>query len=283
MHNLLDILSHSKSYLKKHSVSDYVRSSEEIICKVLKCTRSDLFLYPKKKISIEQKIEIEKLLDKRAIEKMPLAYLLGFVSFIGCKIKLTKDVLIPRMETEELVEKMIKILEKEDLKNKVLWDIATGSGCIGIALKKYFPMLKIVISDISEKGLRVAEENAKANHVDVEIRKGNLFEPFVKQKADFIVSNPPYIAKREIDSLQREVKDHEPILALDGGESGVEFYKRFFQDLEKFLHPKGKVFFEIGSAQKEPLKEIFSKKLFFKMSFFKDLAKRDRFFLLEFE
>jgi len=283
MYNLIDILSHSKSYLKKQKISDYARSAEEIFCMVLKCTRSDLFLYPQKKINITQKIQIEKLLDKRAIEKIPLAYLLGDVSFFGCKIKVTKDVLIPRMETEELVEKMIKILEKEDLKNNVLWDIATGSGCVGIALKKYFPTLKVVISDISEKGLKVAEENAQANHIDVEIRKGDLFEPFEGEKADFIVSNPPYIAKGEIEHLQREVKDHEPILALDGGESGVEFYKRFFQDLEKHLHPNGKVFFEIGESQKETLKEIFSKKIFFKMSFFKDLAKRDRFFLLEFE
>ena len=187
------------------------------------------------------------------------------------------------METEELVEKIIEQLKKEDLKNKVLWDIATGSGCIGIALKKHFPNLKVIVSDISEKALKVAKENAKINHVEIEIRKGDLLESFKGEKAHYIVSNPPYIAKDDMRELQSEVLDHEPILALLAEEAGLEFYKRFFQTLPQHLFSKAKVFFEIGETQKDALKEIFSKNLQFQMSFIKDMAFRDRFFFLEFE
>ena len=280
---LIDILCSSKIYLKKNGVFDFEKSAEEILCFVLNCNRSDLLLFPKKKITSFQEKKIIKLLKKRAVDKVPLAYILGHSDFFGCKIKVTKDVLIPRMETEELVEKIILKLKNEDLKNKILWDIGTGSGCIGIAIKKNLPDLKVIVSDISKKAIAVAKENAKLNFADIQIRMGDLFSPFKGEKAHYIVSNPPYIAKNELEKLQKEVKDHEPILALDGGESGMDFYEKFFQQLPVHIYKKSKVFFEIGENQKEILKETFSKNLFFKMSFEKDMSRRDRFFFLEFE
>jgi len=165
----------------------------------------------------------------------------------------------------------------------VVWDICTGSGCIGVSLKKKNPKAHVVLSDISPAALAVAKQNAMHNEIDVECRLGDLLEPFTGQKADIIVCNPPYISTVEYLDLDSCVKDYEPKLALVGGDHGGEFYKKMEESLENFLRPGGKVFFEIGYRQGNWIFELFSKSVWKQKMVIKDWSGHDRFFFLEIE
>jgi release factor glutamine methyltransferase len=184
--------------------------------------------------------------------------------------------LIPRQETEILVDKIAA-----QAKAGVLWDLCTGSGAIGIALKKRNPELKVVLSDLSPAALAVAKLNADKNGVEVEIREGDLFNPFKAEQADWIVSNPPYIAEGEWDSLDSEVRGFEPRMALISGRTGLEFYERFSHELPRFLKPGGSAFFEIGKGQGKAVKELFDKAPFENVLVEPDWAGHDRFFSLK--
>ncbi len=138
-----------------------------------------------------------------------------------------------------------------------LWDVCTGSGYIGISLKKKHPELTVALSDISPDALALAAENATLNHVDVEILQGDLLAPFKGRKADYFICNPPYISQSEYDNLDSSVRDHEPKLALLGGDRGTEFYERLARELPNYLNPGAKVFFEIGANQADAVKKLF--------------------------
>ncbi len=194
---------------------------------------------------------------------------MGEVEFFGCKIKVDQRVLIPRPETEILVE-----MASKQMREGVLWDLCTGSGCIGIALKKANPALSVTLSDLSPHALALAAENAKQNGVEVEILQGDLFFPFTQRKADWIICNPPYLSESEYANLTPAVRDFEPKLALVGGERGTEFYERFAKEVSGYLNSGAQLFFEIGATQGEALKILFPRgELHF------DWAGHPRFFL----
>ena len=282
MMTFFEIFHYAQQLLKKKNIEDYYFCAKEIIAFVTQKSWHEL-LQKDNIITEEEKKKIDALLCLRAEEKRPLAYILGYTYFFDMKIKVNQDVLIPRSETEQLVEQIIMRLQKVDLEKKVLWDIGCGSGCIGLAIKKYFPKLQVTLSDISEKALQVAKENAKEQHLEVNFKQGDLFTPFLGEKADFIVSNPPYVAMAEYDKLSRDVKDYEPKLALIAEDNGIAFYKKFFQQLPQFLQRRGKAFFEIGYQQKRAVQQIFSQDKIFSLFFEKDLSCKDRFFFLEIE
>lgn len=280
MYAIREILHFCSEHLKKHFIRYPKRQAEELMCYVLGMKRIDLYLNFERLLE-EEELAFCRRAIKRRVSGEPLQYIRGVVDFYGCSIVVDSRVLIPRPETEVLVDKIAYSLSKEDLKGKILWDVCCGSGCIGISLKKRFPDLKVMLSDLSASALETARENAKRNGVEASIVRGDLLEPFKGMKTHYLVSNPPYISREEYEKLDREVKGFEPELALLGGETGFEFYKRLAKDLPSHLLPLGKAWLEIGYRQGESIYKIFSHYPWKTRSFEKDWAGLDRFFFLE--
>lgn len=281
MKTLKEILSLSHEYLKSKDVLRPRYSAEVIVSHVLGCKRLDIYLDLEKPLVEEEISSIRNLVKRRGL-KEPLEYILGSLDFYNCNLKITNDVLIPRVETEEMVSLIANELEKESLQDKVLFDICTGSGCIAIALKKKFQNLSVSACDISLKALEVAKKNGEMNGVKVDFLNGNLLAPFGK-KADFVVSNPPYVSESEFEDLSYEVKAFEPKISLLAKEGGLEFYKILAKELPSYLNPRAKVFFEIGHLQGQMVKEIFSDRIWISKKVYKDISQKDRFFFLEIE
>lgn len=282
MKPLIEVLNLAVKQLEEHQVVQPRRQAEELISEVLKLSRIDLYMQHDRPLSEEEQQLCRARIARRAKHE-PLAYILGFVPFHDCQFKVTPSVLIPRQDTEHMVSFIMDQLSKEDLEGKILWDLCTGSGCIGIALKKKFPALQVVLSDISPQALEIARYNAEFNEVDVILREGDLLAPFAGAKAHFVTCNPPYISEKEFDSLEPEVRDHEPYNALVGAENGLVFYKRLDRELPNHLHYSGKAWIEIGSSQGDAIKNIFKNPLWKNVSLKQDLSNQDRFFSLEIE
>ncbi len=277
---LSDLLQEGYRLLQEKKIIDAKRSCEEILAHFLKIRRLDLFLHLDEKIAEEKIHTITEAIKRRSLHE-PLAYVLGEVSFYGCTIKVNPHVLIPRQETEILVDLIAEKI-KGQKKGKILWDICTGSGCIGIALKKKFPSLKVVIGDISKKALEVAKENANLNQAEVQVLQSDLFSSFENKKADVIVINPPYVSEDEYLHLEQEVKEHEPKIALTAKDNGLYFYKKIAQELFQYMD-KGLFFCEIGKDQGEEISNIFYNHLQIQGKIIQDYAGNDRFFFLEIE
>ncbi len=191
----------------------------------------------------------EKNLEE-AIQRLesgePVQYIIGETYFYNSPIKVNKDVLIPRPETEELVEKVVKLIKEYLPSNPSILDIGTGSGCIPIALKKEFKDANITACDISPQALAVAISNAKLNNVNINFQESNIFSN-IDGKFDLIISNPPYI--REDEEIMPIVKNNEPHLALYAKDNGLYFYKEIIKESSKYLKSKSIIAFEIGEEQ----------------------------------
>lgn len=200
---------------------------------------------------IEEQIEekIEKAMQKLA-EGIPIQYITNEQEFMKMKFYVDENVLIPQPDTEILVEEVLKILEKK--KQAKVWDLCTGSGCIGISIAKYTKQVEILSSDISQKALQIAKLNAEKNlvHSKMTIKEANLFEGIKEKKFDIIVSNPPYIETEVIKNLSKEVQQ-EPKLALDGGSDGLFFYREIIKQVSSYLKEDGYLCLEIGFDQKD--------------------------------
>lgn len=209
-------------------------------------------------------------------KNIPVAYILGFMSFSNLKIKVTPDVLIPRPETEELVE---IIRNNYDLNTKEVLDLCTGSGCIASALKQAFPKAKLTASDISLKALEVAKENAQKFSLDIQFIQSNYLKK-IKNSFDFIVCNPPYIPLKGKTETQ-----YEPPLALFSGEDGCDSYRSIFKDLKTHLKKNGTIALEIEPENCLLIQEIAKKEIegSFDMKPMKDLERKDRFIFLSFK
>ncbi len=225
---------------------------------ILNCERSDLYLdrFP---LSPEQSSDFIDKKTKR-LEGFPLQYIIGETEFFGLRFKVDERAFIPRPETEILVEKTIERVKGQGLSDKVMvLDIGTGSGAIAIALAKSLPRAQITASDISGGALDLARENAKINEVDnkIDFVRSDLFDNISFKEYDLIVSNPPYIVSGDMDSLPRDVK-HEPAIALDGGNDGLDFYRGIINRGKEFLKKGGFILFEIGFGQSKKIKHIFA-------------------------
>jgi release factor glutamine methyltransferase len=214
-------------------------------------------------------------------KREPLAYIHGSVEFADCTLTVNPNVLIPRQETELLVEKIAKQIAAEGIEDAILWDMCCGSGCIGIALKKRCPKLNVVMSDVSAEAVKVAQGNVQANQVDVQVLQGDLFAPFTGQRCHYFVCNPPYVSAVEYAKLEPEVHDFEPKLALVAERDGYAVYERLAQELPTFLLPGGKAWFEIGQGMGSKLLELFSAKGWKQRRVENDWAGHERFFFLE--
>lgn len=282
MKSLLDVLTLSSAYLKDKGIENSRRQAEELISDAFGLTRVDLYVNYDRPLT-DAELDLCRTRLVRRAKGEPLAYIHGEVSFYGCRLLVNKDVLIPRPETEILVDKIVRQLSSCDLQGKVLWDLCCGSGCIGIALKKQFPPLKVILSDLSSAALAVAEQNARRNEVEVELRQGDLLTPFTEEKTDYFVCNPPYIAEHEFSGLDKEVSQYEPKMALVSGPTGLEIYQRLAKDLPAHLSPKAKGWFEIGYSQGEAVKALFREAIWAMAHVEKDWSGHDRFFFLEAE
>ena len=231
--------------------------SEILFTQVLDCDRVSLYLNKDKSLTSSQAKRISSSL-KRRINGEPLQYILGKTEFMGFEFKLTPDVLIPRPETEILVEAAIKIVQNSRFSIQNILDIGTGSGCIAISLAKLLKDVKITAADISNESLKVAAENAKSNNVVVNFIQSDLFSSYqLRAKSyELIVSNPPYIPRDQIKSLQRELK-YEPFIALDGGSDGLESYRKIIKEAPDYLNHNGILIMEMGFGQRKCIEDIF--------------------------
>lgn len=276
MHTVLDILRLSKQSLEDRGVASPRHSAEELLSECLDLERMDLYMNYDRPIQEAELSRFRSLLLRR-LNGEPLAHIREHVEFFGVSIEVGPEVLIPRPETEILVDHIVKAIEPGE---GVLWDVCTGSGCIGIALAKRFPNLRVILSDVSESALKIAKENAMRNDVNVEVRCGDLFECFEGESCDFFVANPPYVTEAEYINLDPEVRDFEPKTALVGGPTGLEYYEAIASGLTQHLRKGGRGFLELGTGQGPSVREIFCMKGF-AARFEKDWSSHDRFFFIE--
>lgn len=279
MKSVREVLNASRSYLEGKGLSIPRRAVEEVFAHILKVDRIHLYAEFDRPLE-EGELEQCRQALKRLSTHEPWQYIVGEIPFYGCTFCVKPGVLIPRQETEILVDKIAQALKKRGAETTplTLWDLCTGSGCIGISLKEKFPLLKVVLSDVSGAALAIARENAQRNEVKVEIREGDLFAPFAGEKADFIVSNPPYISEAEYQTLNPEVKNFEPAQALVGGSTGLEFYQRIADACSNYLNPQGQLWMELGHKQGEPVKALFTGKGYENATWEPDWSGNDRFF-----
>ena len=212
----------------------------------------------------------------KKIEKgYPVQYLIGYVDFYGYKIKVNKNVLIPRFETETIVEKTIDYIKKLELEKGSLIDLGTGSGCISIVLKKEIDSLDITSLDISSKAIQTAKTNAKLNKANIHFIKNDMFKYKPINKYDILISNPPYITMDE--EVDKSIK-YEPKNAIFTEGDGLKYYEHILSNCKKYLNKKNLIAFEIGYKQGKNIKEI-AKRNFpnAKIKIEKDLAKKDRY------
>ncbi len=286
-----EMLTMGEKQLMDSDIADATRD-----CKILYCYMMDI---PFSKIILEyQEVLQDRLCDKyfelidRRSNGEPVQYIMGSQEFMGLEFIVNENVLIPRQDTETLVEDALEIIntgtlrgEDMDVKRKE-WDIldlCTGSGAIGVSLARIANKVNVTCSDISEGAIKVAKENAQKHGVakSVKFEQGDLFKPFSKhfrkQKFDMIISNPPYIKSSIIPTLQKEVCEHEPLSALDGGESGLDFYERIVGGVGGHLRKGGVLLLEIGHDQGEAVSGLLSRNGdFTSIRVLKDLANRDR-------
>lgn len=229
---------------------------ELILTHLLNCPRDSLYLDKVNTEFLDKKVE--RILEERK-RGVPLQYLLGKVNFTGFDIEVNNEVLIPRFETEILVEKTIQIIQDLKLDKFNLLDLCTGSGCIAIALAKFFNQAIITASDISASALCLARKNARINNVinKIEFIKSDLFSAFSgkNKRYNIITCNPPYIKTKDIDSLQTEIS-YEPKIALDGGKDGLTFYRKILKSAHLYLEKNGLLIFEIGCNQIKPITKL---------------------------
>ena len=247
---------------------------------ILNVPRQYIIVNDMKELTQSQEKEYFESIQKLT-KNIPIEHITNQKEFMKLNFFVDENVLIPRQDTEILVEEVIKIAKK--INSKKILDLCTGSGAIGISLAKYIEKSEITATDISEDAIRVANKNAIMNNVEDKITfiKSDLFNNIPNNKYDIIVSNPPYIKKEIIKTLEKQVQN-EPILALDGGEDGLDFYRIILENASKYLNEDGFLFLEIGYNQKEKLEELFNNsKLYKNIKCVKDLSGNDRVIIIK--
>lgn len=253
--------------LAKAFCMDAKIDAEELYCFLTGLDKVGLFLRANEEVDEETEKKYMELIDKR-VQRIPLQHITGTQEFMGHTFKVDPHVLIPRQDTETLVEEAAKTIQNtparkltfmEKLRGSKEWDVldlCCGSGAIGISLAKICSNIKVTASDISPEAIAVAAENAASLRAKVKFVEGDMFEPLNGKKFDMIVTNPPYIRTAMISILQEEVKNHEPLTALDGGRDGLNFYRIIVKKAAEHLKPEGFLMMEIGHDQGEDLRKM---------------------------
>lgn len=256
--------------LKAAEISEYKLDARLLLEHICGTSYNDLFVKGNDEVPMEKENEYRKMLDKRA-SHIPLQHLTGVQGFMGLEFMVNGDVLVPRADTETLVEEALKDLHDG---MRVL-DMCTGSGCILLSLLHYSNNCEGVGVDISDRALMVARENARRLSISAEFIQSDLFNN-VNGKFDILVSNPPYIRTCEIEELMPEVKEHDPFIALNGHENGVYFYERIIKEASDYLYTGSVVLFEIGCDQGAEVSKLMEEAGFGNIEVIKDLCGNDR-------
>ena len=273
---IAEALREGKMRLKAAGKEAYAFEAELLLEKAAGLNRTALFLRGEEVLSEEALTVYEGYLSERE-QGRPTQYILGEWEFMGLPFHVGEGVLIPRGDTEVLVETILEKQQSEPIKS--ILDIGTGSGCIPVSLGHYGKFEKIMAVDISPKALGYATKNAAENRVSIDFYESDLFKNIPsewKGRLDAIVSNPPYIPKKDIEELMTEVKDFEPMNALDGGEDGLDFYRAIVEQGREWLKDGGWLFFEIGYDQGEDLRNLLKEFGYTEVEIRQDLAGLDR-------
>jgi len=254
------VINWTQGYLERKGVDSPRKTTEKLMEMMLNMDKTHLYINWQKQLEAQQLSSFKQLLN-RVVEGEPVAYVTGVERFYSYDFIVSKDVLIPRQETEELVEWMVK--DHRDRRDLQIADIGTGSGVIAITLAKLMPGVKIIATDIQKACIEIAEKNAIKHGVELSIKfyQGDFLEPLdaILQEIDVLVSNPPYISKDDLDHMDQTVLEHEPHQALFGGQDGLLFYQRLAQQADRL---RGKtVYLEAGFNQKKALEELFDDKI----------------------
>ena len=270
-----DLLKKSIEYMQSKGIKEAKLDTELIFSEVLNYDRMMLSLSFTREITEAEKEKIREMLKKRAVDKLPVQYILGYEEFYGRRFEVNKAVLIPRPETERLVEECIKRLTETN--GKYVLDIGAGSGAIGVSIAKELPNTKVLACDLSEDALEVAKLNAeKLEATNIKFIKSDVFSEIKYKEFDLIVSNPPYIPQEEYENLQVEVKLHEPQMALTDAKDGYYFYKKISREAPNYLKSGGVLAFEVGYNQSEEIKLFMEKQGFKNVVVIKDYEGIDR-------
>jgi release factor glutamine methyltransferase len=296
MWTIREILSWAEDYFAGNKVPDHKAETEYLLSHLLNCKRSGLYMNQDLFLTINKFQILVDWLNRRAARE-PSQYIIGEQEFWGLPFRVNRDVLIPRPETELIVEEAIKAVNSGqwpvDSKNirdnaslttdhaPLILDLCTGSGCIAVTLAKEIPDSRVFAVDISEKVLSVARKNAERHEVAGRMifLQGDMFEPLngLNIQADIIVSNPPYISKKMMAGLEPEVKDYEPVTALYGGDDGLDFYRTIMSESSAYLKQGGYLILEMGYGQAEKIKKLIKQNnVFEQIDIKKDLAGIDR-------
>lgn len=268
-------------YFTEKQIDSPRLSAELLLSSVLSLSRIELYTNFETPVSKKQLDRLHDLV-KRAARKEPVAYLTGKTEFYSLEINVNPACMIPRPETELLVEKAVDFLKGRST-DQLVCDLCTGSGCIAVAIARNLPKARIIATDISEKALAVAAENIEKHDLKKQIRLlcGDLFDPIVPQldsaKFDLLVCNPPYVSKSEFEKLDRNVKDYEPESALLAGADGLDVYRQICRKAGNFLKPGAALMLEIGIGQSNAVKRLLENAgCFAEIKIEKDFNKIDR-------
>lgn len=278
-----ELLEWGKLFLKEKNIEEYENDAWLLFEKAFSLNRTGYFMLQGDEAEDEGLLKTKQFrsfIIRRGANE-PLQYITGEQNFMGYDFSVTPDVLIPRFDTEILVENVLACIRLGGAKALKVLDMCTGTGCIAVSLaliaKKYGISLEVVGVDISDKALSVAAENAaRLKAENVSFIQSDLFEAVPETKFDIVVSNPPYIESDVIESLEPEVKDYEPRLALDGSADGLCFYRRIVSRAHEFLNKGGRIYFEIGCGQAAAVSRMFTEAGFKDVEIIKDLAGLDR-------
>jgi len=280
--NILEVLKRSAEFLAKRGVASPRLQVELLLAHLLKMPRMNLYLNFERVLT---RAETEALRDavRRRGQREPLQYIVGSVSFCGLELTVNPHVLVPRPETELLAEHAWKFLQQRASAAPLrALDLCTGSGCLALALLAHAPQVEVDATDISPDALDVARQNASRLQVlpRIQFHQGDGFAAVpADRRFDLIVSNPPYIPTAEIETLEPEVRDHEPRGALDGGADGLDFYRRIAAQAGAFLRPGGRLMLELNDHGAEPVREIFARENWTVESVEADYNQRPRIFI----
>ena len=279
-----EVIQKSAEFLRKRGVDSPRLNAELLLAHVAQLPRLKLYLQFERVLTEPELDQLRQLVKRRA-DREPLQHIVGTASFCGLEMKVNRHVLVPRPETELLAERASEFLSTLNSQPSTVLDLGTGTGCLPIYLAVKHPTAHVSTVDISPDALAVARENAAAHQVTdrVEFLLGDLFAPVpAGSQFDLIVSNPPYIASEEIATLQPEVRDFDPRLALDGGADGLDFYRRLAVEAPKFLRAGGKLMVEFGDGQADALREIFSSHKWIVEAVVPDYSQRQRILIANF-
>ncbi len=273
---ILEILQWTISFFKEKQIEPSRLTAEVLLAHVLKKERIHLYVNHDQPMTPAERETFRALIRLR-VQGTPTQYLTGRQEFWSMEFAVAPGVLIPRPETEHLVEAAIE--RAKTLENPAIVDIGTGSGAIAISLHKELPQAAISASDISETALNIARRNAETlfpNGHQIAFVQGDLFAPFAGQTFDLIVSNPPYLSAQEYDELALEIREHEPLTAIWGGEDGLDAYRRLIAEASNYLRPSGYLIIEIGSTQAEDVTRLCQENGWTVEQVIKDYAGLDR-------